>query len=364
MPRVITDLIGIQYLDVTYFTTLILVSVVLYWSYLLLLGILLLVLTSCFCIRKKQTKQLLDVNGQGVLITGCDTGIGYTLARKLDRLGFTVYAGCLRGTSDLRKHASKRLHVIQLDVTSDDSVSKALDYVSAHSTKTKCGVWGLVNNAGVNHIGDVEFCTMEMYRRILEVNILGMVRVTKAFLPLIRKSEGRFVNVTSVQGRLPMPSHSVYGITKFGGENFSDALRLEMIKFGVKVSLIEPGNFGGATGMLNEASLRIMRRDFDIMWEEAPQETRETYGKAYLETQYTNATNVSSTSAPSLDPVIDAMVDALLNSRPQTRYLIGGGNGLIDVYCVLARLRDILPTCVMDFLIDKVYSSGVPLKGN
>ncbi|XP_021365329.1 D-beta-hydroxybutyrate dehydrogenase, mitochondrial-like isoform X1 [Mizuhopecten yessoensis] len=299
-----------------------------------------------------------------VLITGCDTGIGHALARRLDSLGLTVYAGCLQETSDLRKHASKRLHVIQLDVTSDVSVSKALDYVSTHCNKTKCGLWGLVNNAGVNHVGDVEFCTMAMYRRIMEVNLLGMVRITRAFLPLIRKSQGRVVNVTSVQGRLPMPSHSVYGITKFGGENFSDALRLEMIKFGVKVSLIEPGNFGGTTGMLNDASLRIIRRDFDTMWAEATEETRRTYGKAYLETQYSNATNISSTSAPSLDPIIDAMVDALLNTRPQTRYLIGGSNGLVDHYCILARLRDILPTCIMDFLIDKVYSSGIPLEGS
>ncbi|XP_069123441.1 D-beta-hydroxybutyrate dehydrogenase, mitochondrial-like [Argopecten irradians] len=360
----ITDLLGVHYLEVTYFTALFLVALVLYWDYLLLLGILLFVTSVCFFVLKNHTKKLHDVTGQGVVITGCDTGIGNALARRLDSLGFTVYAGCLRETSDLRKQTSKRLHVIQLDVTNDDSVRKALEYVTAHSAKTKCGVCGLVNNAGVNHIGDVEFCTMDMYRRIMEVNVFGMVRVTKAFLSLIRQSKGRIVNVTSVQGRLPMPSHSVYGITKFGGENFSDALRLEMIKFGVKVSLIEPGNFGGATGMLNEASLRIMRKDFDTMWEEATEEARSTYGKDYLETQYSNATKISSTSAPSLDPITDAMVDALLNTRPQTRYLIGGSNGLVDHYCILARLRDLLPTCIMDFLIDKVYSSGIPVKGS
>ncbi|XP_033735353.1 D-beta-hydroxybutyrate dehydrogenase, mitochondrial-like [Pecten maximus] len=364
MSGMLTDMIGVQYLEVTYLAALVLVPFALYGTYLLLLGILIIVLTTCYCILNNYKKKLHDVNGQGVVITGCDTGIGHTLARRLASLGLTVYAGCLRETSDLRKHASKRLHVIQLDVTSDDSVRKALDYVSAHSAKTKCGVWGLVNNAGINHIGDVEFCTMEMYGRIMEVNLFGMIRVTKAFLPLIRKSKGRVVNVTSVQGRLPMPSHSVYGITKFGGENFSDALRLEMIKFDVKVALIEPGNFGGATGMLNDASLRVMRRDFDTMWTEATEEVRGTYGQDYLETQYSNATKISSTSAPTLDPITDAMVDALLNTRPRTRYLIGGSNGLVDHYCVLARLRDLLPTCVTDFLIDKVYSSGIPVKGS
>ena len=105
--------------------------------------------------------------------------------------------------------------------------------------------------------------------KIANVNLWGVVRVTKSFLPLIRKGQGRVVNVASVLGRHPVLFAGAYCITKFGVEAFSDVLRLEMDRFNVKVSIIEPGNFMAATGILD-----ISRK----WWDQLDESVRKDYG--------------------------------------------------------------------------------------
>ncbi|NWX86811.1 BDH protein, partial [Nothoprocta ornata] len=108
------------------------------------------------------------------------------------------------------------------------------------------GLWGLVNNAGISTFGEVEFTSLDKYKEVAEINLWGTVRVTKAFLPLIRRAKGRVVNVASMLGRMASPSRSCYCISKFGVEAFSDCLRQEMYRWGVRVILIEPSNFVAA----------------------------------------------------------------------------------------------------------------------
>uniref|UniRef100_K1QYM4 D-beta-hydroxybutyrate dehydrogenase, mitochondrial n=1 Tax=Magallana gigas TaxID=29159 RepID=K1QYM4_MAGGI len=287
---------------------------------------------------------------------------------RLDAMGFTVFAGCLNpeseGAKRLKEEASGQIHVLKMDINSDADVKSVLDYVNETHKSSGCGLWALVNNAGVNFLGDIDFCTMDMYHRIMNVNLFGMVRTTKAFLPLLRKSKGksellwRVVNVTSVRGRCVFPVASAYSMAKYAGEAFSDGLRLEMRKFGVKVVVVEPGNFGGATGMLNEKSLAIMRRDFDTMWAEAGEEVRETYGKEYLDRLFEGAKGTSATSYPTLAPVLDALEDAVVNQNPRIRYLVDGGSGLMDEFCFSTALfivsvagqAELLPTRASDGL--------------
>ncbi|XP_061177363.1 D-beta-hydroxybutyrate dehydrogenase, mitochondrial-like [Saccostrea echinata] len=305
--------------------------------------------------------QRITVNGQGVLITGCDTGIGHDLAKRLDKMGFHVFAGCLvgdgPGAAELARSCSKRLHVVQLDVTKDDQIRSAKSYVETIHKQTGCGLWAVVNNAGIDCWGDIEFCTMDMYRRIAEVNLFGMINVTKIFLPMIRKSKGRIVNNTSVKGRVSLPRISVYGITKYGGENFSDCLRLEMRKFGVKVVIVEPGEFGGVTGILKGPNLKRLKKDVDEMWNNADTEVRQAYGRKYLESQFSGLEKSPDPSYSTINPVIDAFVDAVTLENPKSRYLVDGGKGLIDYYCFYARLNSYLPTAWMDFLVDRWFNS-------
>ena len=115
------------------------------------------------------------------------------------------------------------------------------------------------------------------------VNLFGAIRVTKAFLPLIRKNHGRIVNVSSILGRVADPFMGAYCITKYGLEAFSDALRLEMKKFNVKVSLIEPGNFLSATNVIagKDGLIAMAHRT----WEQLDESIKKDYGKESLERQ-------------------------------------------------------------------------------
>lgn len=272
-----------------------------------------------------------------------------------------MFAGCLNSNGkeagELARSCSNLLHVVQLDVTKEDQITAAKAYVETVHKNTGCGLWALVNNAGIDCFGDIEFCPMELYRRVADVNLFGMVHVTKTFLPMIRKSKGRVINNTSVKGRLSLPRISVYGITKYGGENFSDCLRLEMRKFGVKVVVVEPGEFGGVTGILSGSNLKRLQDDKETMWKKADPDVKQVYGQKYLESQFSGLERSADTSYRTTTPVIDAFEDAVTLENPRTRYLVDGGQGLFDKYCLYARLNSYLPTAWMDFLVDRWFNS-------
>ncbi|XP_069951308.1 D-beta-hydroxybutyrate dehydrogenase, mitochondrial isoform X2 [Cherax quadricarinatus] len=131
--------------------------------------------------------------GKSVIITGCDSGFGNALALHLDKLGFRVFAGCLKtggtGADYLRRKGSSKLHVIQMDITSQKQLEKAAQEIKVLLPEGE-GVWGLVNNAGVCTLGPVEWVSMEGFRKDPEVNVFGLVAATKTFLPLVRLAKG------------------------------------------------------------------------------------------------------------------------------------------------------------------------------
>ncbi|KAL5018110.1 hypothetical protein ScPMuIL_003832 [Solemya velum] len=352
----ITDYVGLQFFEGAYMVVLALLLYVVFQRCISIFLISLTVLYGLPTLIKRSRVRKIDLTGQGVLITGCDTGFGHHLARRLDGSGFTVYAGCLDkhgdGADTLRTSDTGRMHVLPLDVTSDTSVNSCLDYVTK-SCGDK-GIWAIVNNAGVFQIGHVEFITMKMYKRITEVNQFGVVRVTKAFLPLVRKQKGRVLNVTSVNGRLNNSLRSAYNMTKFAVESFSDILRLEMRNFGVKVAVIEPGHYVGATGIFNEASQKQTERNIETMMAEASQDVKNSYGTQCLHQMFQNLKGATNTSSTTVAPVMDAMEDAIVNVNPQCRYLVHGGRFWFDKDCVMASLTPYLPESWMDYLTIKL----------
>lgn len=116
--------------------------------------------------------------------------------------------------------------------------------------------------------------------QLMAVNLFGVIRMTKSFLPLIRKSQGRIVNVSSILGRVAQPLSGVYCITKFGIEAFSDVLRLEMKPFNVKVSTIEPGNFVSVTNVSGGENFAYLGRR---SWEKLDESVQNDYGESSLE---------------------------------------------------------------------------------
>ncbi|XP_070610365.1 D-beta-hydroxybutyrate dehydrogenase, mitochondrial-like [Erythrolamprus reginae] len=261
--------------------------------------------------------------GKAVLITGCDKGFGHALANRLYAEGFTVFAGCLLldqggdGARELRCLGPGRMHVVQLDVCCEEQVARALRYVQAQLEDPAQGLWGLVNNAGVASFGDVEFTSLEKYQRVAEVNLWGTIRVTKAFLPLIRRARGRVVNLSSMLGRMARPMRSSYCISKFGVEAFSDCLRQEMYCWGVSVVAIEPSNFIAATGILTPGGIEA---EAEGMWLGASEALRSEYGESDFREKLARMKGFAHSGLRDASLVLDALSEALSAPRPCSRY--------------------------------------------
>ncbi|KAM9317090.1 D-beta-hydroxybutyrate dehydrogenase, mitochondrial-like isoform 1-T1 [Gastrophryne carolinensis] len=290
----------------------------------------------------------LPVDGKAVLITGCDTGFGFALAKHLHKLGFTVFAGCLLkdkngdGAQELQSLHSDRMKVLQMNVCSDEEVDRAVKFVKNTLKEPEKGLWGLVNNAGIATFGEVEFTTMDTYKQAADVNLWGTIRVTKAFLPLIRHAKGRVVCMASMLGRLGNPSRSSYCVTKFGVEAFCDCLRQEMYKWDVKVVTIEPGNFITATGILTKE--RVESHGVE-MWEQASETVRADYGKVHFSHQIAKMKAFVSSDVKDMTAVISAITDALNSKYPYTRY------NPMDAYSwIKIQLVSHLPTAISDWI--------------
>ncbi|MEE6471397.1 hypothetical protein FKM82_009259 [Ascaphus truei] len=227
-------------------------------------------------LRDRQT--ISRFSDKHVFITGCDTGFGNLLAKRLSRKGFKVLAGCLTqtGADDLQKAAPLGLKTTLLDVTSSDSIKRAVEWVKTEVGDK--GLYGLVNNAGVaNPIGPTEWMTVQDYRKVMEVNTFGTISVTLGFLPLVKRAQGRIVNMASILGRISANGGG-YCVSKFAVEAFSDSLRRDMQNFGIKVCIIEPGFFKTAV-----TSLDTIETSLQQLWDQMPPETQRSYGEAYFQ---------------------------------------------------------------------------------
>ena len=175
-------------------------------------------------------------NGKYVLISGCDSGFGHGLAVELDQRGFNVLAGVLAADSvtSLSKTLSSKATVFRLDITRQEDIDGAFDLIQS---KTKV-LHGLVNNAGIALGSYIDWTTLEVMRRVMEVNFFGHVAMTKKFLSLLlAKRDSRVVNICSVMGFVSPPGMSAYCASKYALESFSDCLRREMAPWNLRVSI-------------------------------------------------------------------------------------------------------------------------------
>ncbi len=179
-----------------------------------------------------------------MLITGASSGIGKACAEYLFARRCRVY-----GTSRRTPHAEPRkfgpelvplFQTISLDITSEESVEQAVGLILASEGRLDA----VVNNAGFGLAGAVESTSVAEAREQFETNFFGIVRVCRAVLPVMRQQgHGHILNVSSIGGRIGIPFQAVYSASKFAVEGFTEALRLEAAPFGIRVVLIEPGNF-------------------------------------------------------------------------------------------------------------------------
>lgn len=272
-----------------------------------------------------------------VVITGASTGIGEACARMLDERGMRVFAG-VRNDEDgarLKEGSSERLEPIYLDVTEPVSIGEARDRVS--EAVGDLGLTGLVNNAGIAVGGPLETLPMERFRRQFEVNVFGVLETTHQFLPLLRQARGRLVLMSSIAGRSVSPMLGAYSASKFALEAMGDALRLELRRAGIQVSLVEPGAirtpiWKKATGASNQS------------FREINEEARAIYGDA-VNAIIAYARNAEERAIPA-EKVADAVAHALLAASPKPRYVVGN-----DAWMRI--LIEMLPTRLRDYLFAK-----------
>jgi NAD(P)-dependent dehydrogenase (short-subunit alcohol dehydrogenase family) len=188
-----------------------------------------------------------DVEGGSrvALVSGCSSGIGRVIAKHLAGAGWVVFAG-LRRDHDAQSGDGLRalgLHPLALDVTDPAQCAAAIERIGTERGRLDA----LVNNAGVNALGAVEDQPEHALRSVMEVNFFGAMALTRHALPLLRRERGStIVMVSSLSGLIGLPGSSAYCASKFALEGAAESLRNEVGRFGVRVSLIEPGGFASA----------------------------------------------------------------------------------------------------------------------
>lgn len=272
-----------------------------------------------------------------VLITGASRGIGRASALRLAAAGWDVYAGVRKESdgTELTASASGSITPVTLDVTNPEHIAALHDALPERLD-------GVVNNAGIAVGGALEALPIERLREQLEVNVVGQVALTQAVLPMLRRTRGRVVFISSISGMLASPMLGPYAASKFAIEAVADALRLELRPWGLAVVLVEPGQI-----------------DTDI-WRTAPEvldqtvaamtpEHRELYA-AHIDGMRRAIPRAQKMASP-VDRVAKVVERALTAEHPKARYVAGRGAG------ISASLRH-APTRVRDRVL--AATSGVP----
>jgi len=216
---------------------------------------------------------------KAVLVTGASTGIGRKIAERLAADGHFVYAGARKETDLKELGAIKNVQAVRLDVTDSKDIAAAVEII----TKAGRGLYGLVNNAGVAISGAFTDTKEEDFDFLMQVNLYGPYRITKAFAPLIVAERGRITTIGSISGILAPRNLGVYSMSKHAIEAFADSLAAQMAPLGVQVSVIEPGNFDSEIGKSAAKRLGVDPRLGDRSHYKPPDEVAEAVTQALFE---------------------------------------------------------------------------------
>ncbi len=247
-----------------------------------------------------------DENEQkAVLVTGASSGIGRNIAETLAAKGYFVYAGARKQADLDALNEIQNVQAVRLDVTEQDEIDAAVETVRAGGK----GLYGLVNNAGVLTLGPITEIEEDELAWILDVNLMGVYRVTKAFAPLIIESKGRISNISSIAGILSGRFWAPYNISKHALEAYTDDLAAEMTLFDVQVSAINPGNYNSKIGAKEASALA-----------KQPYSQPGSIYAEYIAKDIEYMSDRSMYKEP--DEVTAAVIHALFDPEPKPNYLV------------------------------------------
>jgi len=271
-----------------------------------------------------------DVDAAAILVTGTSRGIGRDICTFLATKypSVHIYCGVRKlspsptndndnDSNDDDSNNNNNIHQIILDITDDQDISEALETIQNQRRR----LVAVINNAGIIDVGTVEFTPLETWKTIIDVNVIGTVRMIQSSLPTIRQSHGRIIIVGSTAGLIAgIPRYGAYQSSKYALEPIADSLRKECLEHNVSVSLIEPG---------------VVETDMTKVQIQTPQdlstEERHAYPKLY-ETRDSDAAETTSSAGymdfmnkfvtipGSVDDTLVSIDHALFDKYPQTRY--------------------------------------------
>jgi NAD(P)-dependent dehydrogenase (short-subunit alcohol dehydrogenase family) len=245
------------------------------------------------------------VDQRAVLVTGASTGIGRNIVERLAAEGYFVFAGARKDADMEELDAIDNVTALRLDVTSQEDVDAAVETVKQEGK----GLYGLINNAGVAVIGPLSQTPDSDLHFVFGVNIGGVVRITRAFAPMIINSKGRIMTTGSISGILSSPTLGVYSMSKHAVEAFTDSLAGEMAEHGVSVSVIEPGNY---KSKIRRTTVQRTREKMEAAGVEPTDEQRERF----------DSTAERELALKEPDEVSDAFMHALSSDEPKRRYMV------------------------------------------
>jgi NAD(P)-dependent dehydrogenase (short-subunit alcohol dehydrogenase family) len=279
-----------------------------------------------------------------ILVTGASTGLGAATAHELARRGFHVLAG-VRRESDADAIRTTGVEPVILDITDPDQIAALAARIDTDPPRRP--LRALVNNAGIAVNAPVEALPINEWRRQFDVNLFGHIAITQALLPALLRSKGRVVNISSIGGRVALPTYGAYAGTKFALEAVSDALRRELAPHGVQVVVVEPG--GVQTEMTSRAIVTANQLATGMTGEQNAR-----YGDL-VEAIVSHAAAFTK-SGQTATKAAEVVARAATARKPRTRYTIGRDAA------VMTRLSRFLPDRILDRMLAADLRSHYPAR--
>lgn len=251
---------------------------------------------------------------KAILVTGASSGLGRMLAETLASRGYHVYAGARKDRDLEALDAIENIQSIRLDVTIQDEIDAAVQTV----TNENRGLYAIVNNAGVGLMAPLIELEENDLDFILDVNVYGPYRITRAFAPLLIESKGRVINIGSIAGVQTRSFYGPYSMSKHALEAFTDTLAIELDKFDIKVSIIDPGGFNSDIG--KNIYKRLKARGLDI--------ENSLYKDEWQNNWVLEGGDLSMMNGPGF--IVSKVEHALFDDNPQQRYMVVGDAARAD----------------------------------
>ncbi len=275
---------------------------------------------------------------KNILVTGCSSGIGYTVAKGLKNRGYRVFATA-RKVEDIRRLEHEGFNVIELELSSSESVNDAANELML---RTSNELYAVFHNGAYGQPGAVEDLSRETLEKQFSSNVFGWIELNNRLMPLFRqRNEGRIIFNSSVLGLISLPFRGAYNASKYAIEGFADTLRQELAETNIHVSLIEPGP---VESRFRANALNALKENIDI--------NTSVHSQKYIGN--IKRLEKEGHAAPfTLPPeaVLKKVIHALESSNPKAHYFV-----TFPTY-LFATLKRILPTTWLDRILLKVSSS-------